>query len=105
MTNARTKAQWLDARLDLLEKEKAYARAGDESAVLRRSLPRLKVEQNYVFSGSDGEASLADLFEQRSQRRGAETHGVSVFVRDEDGTMNIEVVVVEESTSTLYLVS
>ncbi len=67
MKDTRKKAQWLDARQELLEKEKAYARAGDELAALRRSLPRLKVEQNYVFSASDGEVTLADLFAQRSQ--------------------------------------
>jgi predicted dithiol-disulfide oxidoreductase (DUF899 family) len=67
MTDVHTKAQWLDARMELLKQEKAHARAGDELAALRRALPRLKVTENYVFSDSDGDVTLADLFEQRSQ--------------------------------------
>ena len=58
---------WLRARKELLEKEKAYTRQGDELAALRRALPRLKVDQDYVFDSPAGPVSLADLFDGRSQ--------------------------------------
>ena len=57
----------LKARLELLEKEKAHSRAGDELAELRRALPQLEIEQDYVFQGPDGPIQLSDLFEGRSQ--------------------------------------
>ena len=57
---------WLAARRALLEKEKAHARAGDELAAQRRALPKMPVE-NYVFDGTDGAVTLAELFDGCSQ--------------------------------------
>lgn len=62
-----TREEWLRARLDLLEAEKAHTRAGDELARRRRELPWVRVEKDYQFDTDEGEASLADLFRGRSQ--------------------------------------
>ena len=62
-----THEQWLAARLELLEAEKAYTRRGDEIARWRRELPWVRVDKTYRFETDDGTASLADLFSGRSQ--------------------------------------
>jgi predicted dithiol-disulfide oxidoreductase (DUF899 family) len=62
-----TQEQWLAARLELLEAEKAYTRRGDELARWRRELPWVRVDKTYRFETDDGTASLADLFSGRSQ--------------------------------------
>ena len=59
--------EWLAARRALLEKEKAFTRQGDELSRLQRDLPWEVVTKAYVFEGRDGIATLADLFEGRSQ--------------------------------------
>ncbi|MCW2993950.1 MAG: hypothetical protein JWQ18_1445 [Conexibacter sp.] len=58
---------WLSARTALLEKEKAATRARDALNAERRELPMVEVEKDYTFEGPDGPATLADLFEGRSQ--------------------------------------
>jgi predicted dithiol-disulfide oxidoreductase (DUF899 family) len=62
-----TRDEWLKARLDLLEAEKAHTRAGDELAERRQALPWVKVEKDYAFETDEGRASLKDLFRGRSQ--------------------------------------
>jgi predicted dithiol-disulfide oxidoreductase (DUF899 family) len=62
-----TREQWLAARLDLLEAEKAYTRRGDELARWRQELPWVRVDKTYRFETDEGPASLADLFSGRSQ--------------------------------------
>ena len=59
--------KWLAARKALLAREKAATRERDEIARLRRDLPWVRVEQEYVFDDADGPVTLADLFEGRSQ--------------------------------------
>ena len=59
--------EWLEARKALLAKEKALSRLRDELALQRRGLPWVRIEKDYVFEGSDGKASLADLFGTKSQ--------------------------------------
>jgi predicted dithiol-disulfide oxidoreductase (DUF899 family) len=59
--------EWLAARRALLEREKAHTRATDALAAERRRLPMVAVEKEYRFAGPDGEATLLDLFEGRSQ--------------------------------------
>src|SRR4051812_9050267 len=59
--------QWMAARLELLEWEKDLTRARDVLNRMRRALPAKPVERDYTFVGPDGPASLADLFEGRSQ--------------------------------------
>jgi predicted dithiol-disulfide oxidoreductase (DUF899 family) len=58
---------WLAARRDLLAKEKEFNRLRDELSAARRELPWEKVEKDYVFDGSNGKETLADLFAGRSQ--------------------------------------
>lgn len=62
-----TRDEWLAARLDLLEQEKALTRQRDAVARARRDLPRVPVDKDYVFEGASGKRTLADLFDGRSQ--------------------------------------
>ena len=59
--------EWEAARAQLLVKEKEFTRARDAMAALRRRMPWMAVEKDYVFTGPDGPASLVDLFEGRRQ--------------------------------------
>ncbi|MGA2420725.1 MAG: DUF899 domain-containing protein [Candidatus Acidiferrum sp.] len=60
-------AAWLEARKEFLKKEKEFTRLRDELSRQRRELPWEKVEKEYVFEGSHGKATLAELFDGRSQ--------------------------------------
>jgi predicted dithiol-disulfide oxidoreductase (DUF899 family) len=62
-----TREEWLAARLDLLEAEKDLTRRSDELARRRQELPWVKVSKAYGFETDGGSASLADLFQGRSQ--------------------------------------
>jgi predicted dithiol-disulfide oxidoreductase (DUF899 family) len=62
-----TREEWLAARGELLKREKEQTRLGDEIAQLRRDLPWVRVEKDYRFGTDDGEKSLAELFDGRSQ--------------------------------------
>jgi len=62
-----SRAEWLVARKDLLTHEKELTRLRDEVSRHRRELPWVKVDKEYVFDGSDGKETLADLFASRSQ--------------------------------------
>src|SRR5216683_2728312 len=62
-----TREEWLAARLDLLEAEKALTRRSDELARQRQELPWLRIDKEYRFDTDEGPASLADLFRGRSQ--------------------------------------
>ena len=59
--------EWMAARRELLEKEKAFTRLADEMSVLQRALPWEVVTKAYRFEGSNGTEALADLFAGRSQ--------------------------------------
>ena len=59
--------EWEAAWQRMLVKEKAFTRAGDALAAERRRMPWMAVENNYVFEGPAGKASLLDLFEGRRQ--------------------------------------
>jgi predicted dithiol-disulfide oxidoreductase (DUF899 family) len=59
--------EWLAARKALLTEEKEFTRRRDELNTRRRRLPMVLVDKPYVFTGPDGEAGLADLFEGRLQ--------------------------------------
>jgi predicted dithiol-disulfide oxidoreductase (DUF899 family) len=58
---------WLAARKDLLAREKELTRRRDALNAERRMLPMVRIDEDYVFAGPDGEASLLDLFEGRRQ--------------------------------------
>jgi predicted dithiol-disulfide oxidoreductase (DUF899 family) len=62
-----TREEWLAARLELLEAEKALTRRGDELAQWRQKLPWVRIDKEYRFETDEGTASLADLFRGRSQ--------------------------------------
>jgi predicted dithiol-disulfide oxidoreductase (DUF899 family) len=62
-----SREEWLTARKALLTKEKELTRRRDALATERRALPWVRVEKRYVFRGPEGEVTLADLFEGRSQ--------------------------------------
>jgi predicted dithiol-disulfide oxidoreductase (DUF899 family) len=60
-------AEWIEARRALLAKEKELTRLRDRLAQERRTLPWAKVQKHYVFDGPEGEVTLAELFDGRSQ--------------------------------------
>jgi predicted dithiol-disulfide oxidoreductase (DUF899 family) len=62
-----TREEWLAARLELLEAEKAHTREGDALARQRQALPWVRIEKDYRFDTDDGGASLRELFKGRSQ--------------------------------------
>ena len=62
-----TRDEWLAARDALLEREKEHTRRGDELARERRALPWVRVEKDYRFDAEDGQKTIDDLFEGRSQ--------------------------------------
>jgi len=62
-----TAEEWQVARDALLAKEKEATRARDELAAERRTLPRVRIDKDYVFDGPAGKATLLHLFEGRTQ--------------------------------------
>ena len=62
-----TRAEWLAARLELLEAEKAVTRRNDELARQRQELPWVQIDKQYNLDTDQGTASLSDLFGGRSQ--------------------------------------
>jgi len=62
-----TRKEWLAARLELLEAEKDLTRRSDELARRRQELPWVLIDKKYRFDTDQGSASLADLFQGRSQ--------------------------------------
>jgi predicted dithiol-disulfide oxidoreductase (DUF899 family) len=62
-----SRKDWLAARLELLALEKEHTRRSDELALMRQGLPWVRVDKNYRFETEAGAATLADLFQGRSQ--------------------------------------
>jgi predicted dithiol-disulfide oxidoreductase (DUF899 family) len=62
-----TREEWRAARLELLAAEKELTRRSDELALRRQALPWVRVDKPYRFDTDAGSASLADLFQGRSQ--------------------------------------
>jgi predicted dithiol-disulfide oxidoreductase (DUF899 family) len=62
-----SEAERLVARKDLLTREKELTRLRDEVSRHRRELPWVRVEKQYVFDGPNGQETLTDLFDSRSQ--------------------------------------
>jgi predicted dithiol-disulfide oxidoreductase (DUF899 family) len=62
-----TRQEWLAARLQLLEAEKALTRHSDELVRQRQELPWVRIDKDYRFDTDEGGASLKDLFKGRSQ--------------------------------------
>jgi predicted dithiol-disulfide oxidoreductase (DUF899 family) len=62
-----SREEWLRARGELLEEEKRFTRQRDRLSALRRGLPMVAVEEDYVFEGERGSMSLGELFDGRRQ--------------------------------------
>jgi len=62
-----TREEWLKARLDLLQAEKALTHQGDVVAAQRQALPWVRIDKDYHFDTDAGPATLKDLFKGRSQ--------------------------------------
>jgi predicted dithiol-disulfide oxidoreductase (DUF899 family) len=62
-----TRDEWLEARRELLAREKELYRELDRLNADRRRLPMVRVDKDYRFTGPDGEVALVDLFEGRRQ--------------------------------------
>ena len=58
---------WLEARRQLLAREKEATHLRDSVNAERQALPWVKVDKDYVFDTPTGRKSLADLFDGRSQ--------------------------------------
>lgn len=59
--------EWIRERQTLLEEEKKLTKMRDKLDEKRRALPWVQVEKEYVFTGPEGELTLAALFGTRSQ--------------------------------------
>jgi len=59
--------QWLEARKRLLAREKEFTRAHDALNADRRRLPMVRIDQEYIFEGPDGQVTLVGLFGDRRQ--------------------------------------
>jgi predicted dithiol-disulfide oxidoreductase (DUF899 family) len=62
-----TREEWLAARLQLLDAEKALTKRSDEVARQRQELPWVRIDKEYQLETDEGTASLTDLFRGRSQ--------------------------------------
>ncbi|MBB5192277.1 putative dithiol-disulfide oxidoreductase (DUF899 family) [Silvimonas terrae] len=62
-----TREEWLAARLKLLAAEKEHTHRSDELALQRQALPWVRVDKDYRFVTEQGDATLSDLFDGRTQ--------------------------------------
>jgi predicted dithiol-disulfide oxidoreductase (DUF899 family) len=62
-----SREEWLTARKALLQQEKELTYLREDVARARRQLPRVRVDKTYTFARQDGQVTLADLFQGRSQ--------------------------------------
>lgn len=62
-----TQDAWLQARMELLAREKEFTRLRDELSARRRALPRHRLEKSYTFEGKDGPVTLDELFGRHDQ--------------------------------------
>ena len=64
---AASDSDWLQARVQLLEKEKALTKLRDEVSEARRKMPWRRISEPYCFSDNSGRYSLNDLFTDKTQ--------------------------------------
>lgn len=62
-----SQAEWLAQRIKLLAEEKALTKQYDRVSAQRRRLPMVRVEKDYRFQGEDGEKTLLELFDGKTQ--------------------------------------
>ena len=67
LPNAVPAEEWLAELHRFREKEKALTRQLDALNAARRRLPMTPVDANYLFDGAEGQRSLLELFDGRSQ--------------------------------------
>lgn len=67
LPKAVSRDEWVEARKELLAKEKEFTKARDSLNAERRRLPMVEMEKDYVLDGPNGKTRLLDLFEGRSQ--------------------------------------
>ena len=60
-------AEWIKARKKLLVKEKQFTRLRAQMSEQQRKLPWEAVTKDYVFVGPNGQQTLSELFDGRSQ--------------------------------------
>src|SRR5260370_16194594 len=58
---------WVAARRKLLVEEKEWSLKRDALSAERRKLPMEEIMKKYIFQGSEGRRTLADLFEGKRQ--------------------------------------
>ncbi|HWE76028.1 MAG TPA: thioredoxin family protein [Stellaceae bacterium] len=62
-----SREEWIEARKRLLDREKEFTKLRDQLSQERRDLPWARVDKPYMFDGSNGKETLADLFAGRRQ--------------------------------------
>ena len=62
-----SREEWISARKAHMAREKELTQAREALSQARRELPWVKVDKDYVFDGSDGKVTLAELFKGRPQ--------------------------------------
>lgn len=62
-----SRAEWEQARAELLVREKELFRLKDRVSAQRRTLPMVQIEEPYAFDTESGPLTLLDLFDGRSQ--------------------------------------
>ena len=62
-----SKEEWVEARKELLKKEKEFTTLRDQLSQYRRDLPWVAINKEYVFEGRNGKQTLSELFDGRSQ--------------------------------------
>jgi predicted dithiol-disulfide oxidoreductase (DUF899 family) len=65
--NVVSREEWTTARIALLDREKELTRLRDAISRERRALPWVRIAKPYVFDGPNGNETLGDLFDGRSQ--------------------------------------
>ena len=54
--------EWVEARKELLKKEKEFTTLRDQLSQQRRGLPWVAINREYVFEGQNGKQTLSELF-------------------------------------------
>lgn len=62
-----SREEWNEQRAELLKKEKELTKARDALTTEIRALPWVKIEKNYIFHTTDGDKTLPELFDGKSQ--------------------------------------
>jgi predicted dithiol-disulfide oxidoreductase (DUF899 family) len=62
-----TRDEWRTQRLELLKEEKELTKHKDRVNAMRRRLPMVKIEKDYMFDTTEGQKSLRELFGDKRQ--------------------------------------